>query len=420
MVQDALFAFIAALPVLCFGYPFVMAWYWIAGGAFYALYRERRLPQPDQPPRLAEYPGISIIVPCYNEEENAHETFAAAAAVDYPNFEIIAVNDGSRDNTAAELERLATLIPNLRVVHLAKNQGKAMAMNAGALLAKNEIIVCIDGDALLDPYCLRWIAVMFQAPTVGALTGNPRIRNRTSILGRLQVGEFSAIIGLIKRAQATYGRLFTVSGVICAFRKRALHEAGWWNTRTLTDDIDVTWRVQMAGWRVVYEPNAIVWILMPETLRGLWKQRLRWAEGGSQMMLDYFMPVLRGQAPGMIPVYLNYVLSVIWAYAMLLTLLVGVLRGVGLDPVPFVPGFGLIPQWYGVTLAITYLLQSLVSLSIERRYEKGLLGSLFWIIWYPLVFWLLQTVTTAVALPRAALKPRNAATTWVSPDRGLR
>lgn len=232
-------------------------------------------------------------------------------------------------------------IPNLRVVHLAKNQGKAMAINAGALLAKKEIIVCIDGDVLLDPHCLRWIPVMFQSPQVGAPTGNPRIRNRTSILGRLQVGEFSAIIGLIKRAQATHGRLFTVSGMVCAFRKRAMHEVGWWNTRTLTDDIDVTWRVQMAGWRVVYEPNAIVWIVMPETLRGLWKQRLRWAEGGSQMMLDYFWPVMRGQAPGMIPVYLNYVLSVVWAYAMLLTLAVGTLRAMGLDPLP---GYGLIPH----------------------------------------------------------------------------
>ena len=142
------------------------------------------------------------------------------------------------------------------------------------------MLVCIDGDALLDPQALRWIARAFPPRHVGGVAGNPRIRNRTSLLGRLQVGEFSSIIGLIRRAQTIYGRLFTVSGVICAFRKRALEEAGWWSPRTITDDIDVTWRVQLAGWRVVYEPNAIVWILMPETLRGLWKQRLRWAEGG--------------------------------------------------------------------------------------------------------------------------------------------
>src|SRR4029077_12296411 len=189
-------------------------------------------------------------VPCYNESDNAEETLSAAAAVDYPEFEVIAVNDGSRDNTAEVLDPLVGCIPRLRVVHLAKNQGKATAMNTGALLARHELLVCIDGDALLDPQCLRWTARAFSRAHVGAIAGNPRIRNRTSLLGRLQVGEFSSIIGLIRRAQTTYGRLFTVSGVIWAFRKRALEEAGWWSPRTITDDIDVTWRVQVAGWRV--------------------------------------------------------------------------------------------------------------------------------------------------------------------------
>ena len=189
-------------------------------------------------------------MPCYNEGDNAEETLATAAAVDYPDFEVIAINDGSRDNTAEVLDRLVERIPKLRVVHLAANQGKATALNTGALLAKHELLVCIDGDALLDPQALRWIARAFRRGDVGGLAGNPRIRNRTSLLGRLQVGEFSSIIGLIRRAQTTYGRLFTVSGVICAFRKRALEDAGWWSPRTITDDIDVTWRVQVAGWRV--------------------------------------------------------------------------------------------------------------------------------------------------------------------------
>src|SRR5262249_33601512 len=152
---------------------------------------------------------------------------------------------------------------------------------------------------------------------VGGLAGNPRIRNRTSVLGRLQVGEFSSIVGLIRRAQTMYDRLFTVIGVICAFRKRALEEAGWWLARTITDDIDITWRVHLAGWRVVYEPNAIVWILMPETLRGLWRQRPRWAEGGVQMMLEFFRPLIAGRAPSQLPTYTNVVLSVIWSYLML-------------------------------------------------------------------------------------------------------
>jgi biofilm PGA synthesis N-glycosyltransferase PgaC len=305
-------------------------------------------------------------------------------------------------------------------VHLAANQGKATALNTGALLAKNEILVCIDGDALLDPQALRWIARAFRRGTVGGLGGNPRIRNRTSVLGRLQVGEFSSIVGLIRRAQTTYGRLFTVSGVICAFRKRALEDAGWWSPRTITDDIDVTWRVQVAGWRVVFQPNAIVWILMPETLRGLWKQRLRWAEGGGQMMVDFFWPMVTGRTPSLLPEYLNYLVSVVWAYVLILCLGVGLLSEVGLAPSALLPGFNLVPEWWGLTLTLTYLAQALTSHLIEQRYEPGMLRTLFWMIWYPLAFWIIGTATTVVALPRALLRPRKERTTWVSPDRGLR
>ncbi len=408
------------LPVFCFGYPFIMAWYWMAGGIMFYFGHERWQPAQDQPPEVDPWPAMTIIVPCYNEGENARETLTTAAAVDYPDFEIIAVNDGSRDNTAEVLDRLAAEIPRLRVVHLAANQGKATAMNTGALLAKSEIIVCIDGDALLDRHALRWIAHSFRRGDLGALTGNPRIRNRSSMLGRLQVGEFSSIIGLIKRTQSVYGQIFTVSGVNCAFRKRALDDAGWWSPRTLTDDIDVTWRIQIAGWRVVYQPMAIVWILMPETLTGLWKQRLRWAEGGVQMMQDYFWKMLRGAMPSLIPVYINYLLSVLWSYAMVVTLAASVLWLVDIDTSAFLPQFSVIPQWWGLALAVTYLLQALVSQSLESRYETGIVRTLFWMIWYPLAFWMITTLTTVVALPRALMRPRKERTTWVSPDRGFR
>ena len=306
------------------------------------------------------------------------------------------------------------------VVHLAANQGKATALNTGALLARHELLVCIDGDALLDPQALHWIAQRFRRGNVGGLGGNPRIRNRTSMLGRLQVGEFAAIIGLIRRAQTMYGRLFTVSGVICAFRKRALEEAGWWSPHTITDDIDITWRVQLAGWRVVYEPNAIVWILMPETLRGLWRQRLRWAEGGVQMMLTFFRPMIAGRAPSLLPTYINYVLSVIWSYLVLACIALGLLWSVGLGPPRPLPEVRLIPEWWGLTLTLTYFAQALVSALLESRYERGMLRSLFWMIWYPLAFWMLSAVTAAVALPRVLMQPRKERTTWISPDRGLR
>jgi biofilm PGA synthesis N-glycosyltransferase PgaC len=97
---------------------------------------------------------------------------------------------------------------------------------------------------------------------------------------------------------------------------------------------------------------------------------------------------------------------------------VGLLWALGLAPTTVLPGFQLIPEWWGLTLTLTYLAQALVSHLIERRYEPNMLRSLFWIIWYPIAFWMISTATTVVALPRAILRPRRA--TWTSPDRGLR
>ena len=176
------------------------------------------------------------------------------------------------------------------------------------MLASHELLVCIDGDALLDPQALCWIARVFTAarPSAG-IAGNPRIRNRTSLLGRLQVGEFSSIIGLIRRAQTVYGRLFTVSGVICAFRKRALEEAGWWSPRTITDDIDVTWRVQCAGWRVIYRaatPSS--GSSCPRRCAACGSSACAGPRAAYEMMVDFFGPMMRGRAPSLLPTYINY------------------------------------------------------------------------------------------------------------------
>jgi biofilm PGA synthesis N-glycosyltransferase PgaC len=419
--MDSLHEVSLALALFCFGYPFVAAWYWMAGGLLYRLLRERHEPWPDDPPALAQYPMVSILLPCFNEQEQAAETFGALVGIAYPNWEVIAINDGSSDRTPAILDELAQRIPQLRVVHLAQNQGKSTALNVGALAARGEILVGIDGDALLDRHALTWFVRRFLAdPALGALTGNPRIRNRATLLGRLQVGEFSSIIGLIKRAQAVYGTLFTVSGVICAFRKRALADAGWWSPTALTDDVEVTWRMQLAGWRVDFEPKALCWILMPETLRGLWRQRLRWAEGGMQSVLAATGPMLRRRVWRLLPIWTNFMVSVLWSYAMLIGLTAWAVTSLFPELAAPPLGFSPAPRWWGVVLALTYILQSTVSVFLDWRFERGLLRSLFWVIWYPLVFWLLQTFTSAVGAPRAMLRGKAERGTWVSPDRGVR
>ncbi|MBI3143877.1 MAG: poly-beta-1,6 N-acetyl-D-glucosamine synthase, partial [Pseudogulbenkiania sp.] len=332
-----------------FYYPLFMSYLWMIGAALFYWRHERKDGAHDQPTALPATPPVSILVPCFNEGDNAEETISHALATNYPDFEVIAINDGSKDNTAEVLDRMAARHDRLRVVHLAQNQGKAMALQAGSLLAKHEILICIDGDALLDKHAAHWMVRHFvQDPEVAAVTGNPRIRNRSTLLGRVQVGEFSSIVGMIKRAQRSFGRLFTVSGVITAFRKSAVHQVGYWSADMLTEDIDITWKLQRDGWDVRFEPNALVWILMPETLTGLWKQRLRWAMGGAQVLLKNLDVIRHPSQNHLWPLMLELCLSLFWSYVMLLLVVIwlaGLLLPTGWVPVV---GSPLIPQWSGV------------------------------------------------------------------------
>jgi biofilm PGA synthesis N-glycosyltransferase PgaC len=138
------------------------------------------------------------------------------------------------------------------------------------------------------------------------------------------------------------------------------------------------------------------------------------------MMTDFFRPMIAGRAPSLLPTYINNVLAVLWAYAMVFSLGIGLLGTIGLAPPGIWEGFQLVPAWWGLTLSLTYLAQALVSYLVERRYEPEMLRTLFWIIWYPLAFWMISTMTAVAALPRALFRPRKERTTWVSPDRGLR
>jgi poly-beta-1,6-N-acetyl-D-glucosamine synthase len=409
------------IQAFCFGYPFIMSWYWMAGGLLYRWLRERHQPSPDEPPVLDSYPSVSVLVPCHNEAANSREVFSALAALDYPDYEVIAINDGSTDNTGEILNDLARRIECMRVVHLARNQGKAVALNCGAMLARSEILVCIDGDALLDAHALTWIVRrLLMDGSIGGITGNPRIRNRSTVLAKLQVGEYGTIVGLIKRAQSLSGWVFTVSGVICAFRKRALQDAGWWSSQTVTDDVELSWRIQLSGWRVTYQANAICWILMPETLSGLWKQRLRWSEGGTQTVLIAAPRLWRPRHWRGWIVWGNYMMSVLWSFTILGAICLWLLERMGLPLNTGFPTVSLFPAWWGAVLTATYLLQATVGLALERRFEKGILRTVFWLSWYPVFFWMLQALTAVAGLPRAILRMYRPSTgTWTSPDRGI-
>lgn len=402
-----------------FFYPLMMSALWVVGSLVFYFKHEARS---GDPTRLPAYPRVAILVPCHNEALVIRDTIERLAENRYPNFEIIAVDDGSTDMTAAILEELAMEVSGLRVVHLKANYGKAMALNAGALASDAEYLMCIDADALLDRNALFWMMRHFlDGPRVGAVTGNPRVINRGSLLSRIQIGEYSAIVGMVKRAQRGFGRLFTVSGVNACFRRSAVHSVGYWSPATVTEDIDISWRLQLHHWDIRYEPRALTWILVPQTFRSLWRQRLRWARGGAEAALKYAPALFHWRKRRMWWVYAEYVFSVTWCFAFALTVLfflATVTLPGSLWPQPLaVPT--LLPGWAGVLLGLMCLVQFAVSLALDSLYERqGLLRYLYWAIWYPAVYWLLSAATTVVAVPKALSGRRRLRYgIWRSPER---
>lgn len=411
-----------ALFFFVFLYPLFMAIFWMIGALLFFLRRERN---DGQRPELNAFPRVAILVPCHNEEVVIRDTIRHLHGNHYPNFEIIAIDDGSHDRTPAILQELSAEIDRLRVVTLTRNYGKAMALRAGALASHAEFLMCIDADALLDRDALFWMVRHFlQGPRVGAVTGNPRVVNRASLLARIQIGEFSAIIGMVKRGQRDIGRIFTVSGVVACFRRAAVHEVGYWSPETVTEDIDISWKLQLKHWDVRYEPRALTWILVPETLRHLWRQRLRWAQGGVEAAIKFARHMPRWVSRRMWSVYLEYWVGVAWCYAFVFT----VLCWAGTNFLP--PGQWpasmavptLLPGWTGVILGATCLAQFSVGLIIDSHYERrGLFRHLFWAIWYPALYWMINAATTVVAVPRGIARyGRTRYAVWRSPGRKLR
>jgi biofilm PGA synthesis N-glycosyltransferase PgaC len=400
-------------------YPLFMSFVWIIGGVYFYYHWERRSPGPETEPVLKEYPFVTIIVPCFNEGANVEDTIAAANNQNWPEFEIIAVNDGSTDDTGPILDRLAKQYPKLRVIHFAKNQGKAMALRMGALAARGEYLVTVDGDALLHPNAAGYLVKpMINNPRVGAVTGNPRIRTRATLMGRVQVGEFSSVSGLIKRAQRIYGQIFTVSGVIAAFRRRAVHDCGYWDLTMVTEDIDISWSLQLKHWQIQYEPCALAWILMPETFRGLWKQRLRWAQGGAEVFFKNLPRIWNYQDRRMWGLLADFIFGSAWAYSYAVAV---ILWSIGkFVPLPaglYVPTIWP-PAFWGLVLATLSLWQFVTAIVIESRYDHKLPGTMFWVIWYPFFFWGLSLFTTLVGVPAAVFGAKKRAI-WHSQDRGF-
>lgn len=397
-----------------FWYPFLMALFWIAGSIFFV--RTKELNQNDIDIDGFDWPMISILVPCYNEEDTIRETIENLSGLSYPKKEIILINDGSTDQTAKLLEELSKKYSEVRVIQLKQNRGKANALQVGLFASNAEYLVCVDADALLADtapyYMIRQFFV--SGERVGAVTGSPTIRNRNTLLSRMQLVEYASIIGAIKRTQRLLGKVMTVSGVIVTYRKNALVDVGLWDRDMITEDIAISWKLQKRFWDIRYEPRAICWMLVPETLSGIWQQRIRWAQGGQEVILRHWRILLSWKQRRIWLIFLEQCVSTIWAFSWLFITIVLIFSANAFQDLLF---------WLTFTsffLVFISMIQLFISLEIDSRHN-GVMKYYFWAAWYPAIYWMVNTLVVVVALPRA-IKSRHKGgyAVWSSPDRGLK
>jgi cellulose synthase/poly-beta-1,6-N-acetylglucosamine synthase-like glycosyltransferase/peptidoglycan/xylan/chitin deacetylase (PgdA/CDA1 family) len=242
-------------------------------------------------------PPVSVVVPAYNEEVGIATTLRSLLENDYPDLDVVVVDDGSTDATAAVVEGLD--MPGVRLVRQV-NAGKPAALTTGIAVAEHDILVLVDGDTVFEPTAVRELVAVLADPDVGAVSGNTKVGNRRSMLGRWQHIEYVTGFNLDRRMFDVLRCMPTVPGAIGAFRREAIVDAGGVTNDTLAEDTDLTMGIIRAGWRVVYAPLARAWTEAPATLGQLWRQRYRWCYGTMQAMWRHRAAVVERGPGGML------------------------------------------------------------------------------------------------------------------------
>ncbi len=229
----------------------------------------------------SQLPPVSIIVPGYNEEVTAIKTIQSLLKTKYPVFEIIFVDDGSKDRTY-ELVNTAYGHHPLVQVLTKPNGGKASALNFGIAHAKSDFVVCIDADTQLKDDAVYHMMTYFTDAEIGAVAGTVKVGNENNLITRWQSIEYITAQNMDRRAFDLINSITVVPGAIGAFRKSAIFKAGGFTYDTLAEDCDLTMRILKQGYIVKNCDDAIAYTEAPETLNGLLKQRFRWSFGVMQ------------------------------------------------------------------------------------------------------------------------------------------
>ncbi len=251
-------------------------------GLAFVHYTKRR---PDPFDAQEIQPFVSVLVPAYNEEKVIGNTIESLLASHYQNYEVLVIDDGSRDGTLATARKYEHH-PQVRII-AKENGGKSSALNVGIQEARGEVIIAMDADTVFHPDFIPYVLGHFRDPSVAAASGNAKVGNREDLIAGWQSIEYITSFNLDRRAYTLLNCVTVVPGAAGAWRKRDLVAVGGFGHDTLAEDADVTVKVRRLGRRIVYEDRALAWTEAPNTVGGFVKQRRRWSYGSLQVLTKH-------------------------------------------------------------------------------------------------------------------------------------
>ena len=234
-------------------------------------------------------PLVSVLIPAHNEESVITNTVENILKIDYPNYEIIVIDDRSTDNTAAVIQELASKYENVAAIVRDKDAfpGKSAVLNDALELAHGEAILVFDADATVEPDFLSKLVPNLEPTDVGAVQARKIIRNKdVNLLTRCQNNEYTMDTQLQVARDAVKGAV-ELRGNGELIKREALLDIGGWNNYTITDDLDMSTRLHIKGWDVRFCPDACVYEEGIVYLSPLFRQRRRWLEGTIRRYLEY-------------------------------------------------------------------------------------------------------------------------------------
>jgi len=270
------------IPVVYLTYMFISFYFLILT---LLLYFKNKNTLFDYPKMTREY-SVSVIIPAYNESETIEKTIRSVAEIDYANVsEIIVINDGSKDNTLEVAKSLMSHYKNLKIINK-QNSGKADSINKAIHFCRGELIVIVDADSYPHKESFKQLVGYFDDPSIGAATGSCLVRNQNTFLEKLQAIEYR-VIAFTRKLLEYIESIYVIPGTLAMYRKKALEEVGGFDSKNITEDIEMTWRLSSKGWKVRMSMGTTVTTEVPNNIKGWYTQRRRWALGGLQCINQY-------------------------------------------------------------------------------------------------------------------------------------